>query len=395
MARRRSVLAVFALLFPAALAVAQTPWPGKSWPTASPESRGLSPAPLDALDATIQQGLYGNVDRLVVVKDGYLVLSKRYVQDYTVISVGHQGALGCGYKTCEAGEEDAPFNYYHPYTHPYFQGRDVHTLQSVTKSVAATVMGAALTNGDLDSLATPLLSFFTAYDTRKVDPRLQVATLEDLLTMRTGIEWHEQDRPLDETNTTLQLERSEDWVQFTLDQPSDAAPGQKWVYNSGGSHLMSGVILDATGMTIDAYAEEHVFGPLGIPEYHWKKTPRGLPDTEGGLYLEAEQLAKIGYLYLRGGMWNDQRILDESFVVQATARRVDQVNRFGWGYGYQWWRLDQDGATIWAGLGFGGQYLLVIPEHDLVGVINSWNIFGERVQNVLPAFIDALLATTN
>ncbi len=111
--------------------------------------------------------------------------------------------------------------------------------------------------------------------------------------------------------------------------------------------------------------------------------------------LEAEQLAKIGYLYLRGGMWNDQRILDESFVKQATARQVDQVNRFGWGYGYQWWRLDQDGATIWAGLGFGGQYLLVIPEHDLVGVINSWNIFGERVQNVLPAFIDALLATTN
>ena len=210
--------------------------------------------------------------------------------------------------------------------------------------------------------------------------------------MRTGIEWHEQDRPLNETNTTIQLERSDDWVQFTLDQPSDAAPGEKWVYNSGGSHLMSAVVFDATGMTIDAYAEEHVFGPLAISDYHWKETPQGLPDTEGGLYLEAEQLAKIGYLYLQGGMWHGQRILDESFVKQATARQVDQVNSAGWGYGYQWWRLDRDTVPVWAGLGFGGQYLLVLPDYDLIGVINSWNIFGQRVRPVLPAFLDALLA---
>ncbi len=387
MTQWRFFLAVLAFASQATTATAQT-----VWPVANPEDRGLSSSPLDSLDAAIASGLYGNVNRVVIVKDGFLVVSNRYDRDYQSISAGLQGALGCGFQACKAGEENAAYNYYSPNTHPFYQGRDVHTLQSVTKSVAATVLGAALANGDIGSLATPLLPFLSDYDTRDVDPRLHSATLEDLLTMRTGIEWHEQDRPLNETNTTIQLERSDDWVQFTLDQPSDAAPGEKWVYNSGGSHLMSAVVFDATGMTIDAYAEEHVFGPLAISDYHWKETPQGLPDTEGGLYLEAEQLAKIGYLYLQGGMWHGQRILDESFVKQATARQVDQVNSAGWGYGYQWWRLDRDTVPVWAGLGFGGQYLLVLPDYDLIGVINSWNIFGQRVRPVLPAFLDALLA---
>ena len=118
-------------------------------------------------------------------------------------------------------------NYYHPSTHPFYHGRPVHSLQSVTKSVAATVIGVALRRGDIDSLDAPLLRFFDNYDTQDVDTRLRAATLEDPLTMRTGIAWHEQDRPLDATSTTIQLERSEDWIQFTLDQPSDTAPKEK------------------------------------------------------------------------------------------------------------------------------------------------------------------------
>ena len=103
------------------------------------------------------------------------------------------------------------------------------------------------------------------------------------------------------------------------------------VYNSGGSHLMSQVIRSATGIGIDQYAEQHLFDPLQIPDYHWKTTPKQLPDTEGGLYLEAAQLAKIGYLYLRGGEWNGLRILEEDFVRAAIAEQVEEVNRAGCG----------------------------------------------------------------
>ena len=378
----------------AAPAIAQdaTAWPTNGWPTSTPEAEGLNGATFVTLDGELRKGTYGYVDRMVVVRNGRLVVDERYENDYQAISRGQQGALGCGAETCpDAAAASDPYNYYHPSTHPFYQGRDVHSLQSVTKSVAATVVGVALHRGEIESLDAPLLSFFEDYDLSGVDARLRKATLDDLLTMRSGIEWHEQDRPLDETNTTLQLERSEDWIQFTLNQPSDAAPGEKWVYNSGGSHLMSGIVKQATGQFIDAYAEAHLFGPLGIRDYHWKKTPRGFPDTEGGLYLEAEQLAKIGYLYLQDGAWDDQRLLDADFARAATARQVDRVNAPGWGYGYQWWRLDNNDVEIWAGLGFGGQYLLILPEHNLIGVVNSWNIFGGRMQSILRGFLNALV----
>jgi CubicO group peptidase (beta-lactamase class C family) len=165
------------------------------------------------------------------------------------------------------------------------------------------------------------------------------------------------------------------------------------VYNSGGSQLMSEVVRSATGEHVDTYAEKHLFGPLGIRDYHWKKTPTGHPDTEGGLYLEARDLARIGQLYMDDGVWNGRRILPAGWAKEATSRHVDHVNDNpnSPGYGYQWWRYDRRGTEVWAGNGFGGQFLVVIPAARVVGVVNSWNVFGERVTGVLVPFIDALL----
>ncbi|HSR41599.1 MAG TPA: hypothetical protein VLL48_05500, partial [Longimicrobiales bacterium] len=86
-----------------------------------------------------------------------------------------------------------------------------------------------------------------------------------------------------------------------------------------------------------------------------------------------------------------RRILSSDWVAAATAEQVEDVNPAGFGYGYQWWRLDQGDTGIVAGLGFGGQYLLVVPDHDLVGVVNSWNLFGAPQASILPDFVDALL----
>jgi CubicO group peptidase (beta-lactamase class C family) len=369
----------------------QATWPTHGWSTSSPEAQGLDAAPLTALSQAIDAGAYGHVDRLVVVRHGYLVLSQRWERDYRAISRGHADALGCGAETCPDTTAVHQYNYYHPDHHPYYQGRDVHSLQSVTKSVTATLIGIAIGRGEISGVDAPLLSFFEDYDLSGVDDQLRHATLEDLLTMRSGIEWHE-DRPFDSTNTTLRLEWSQDWIQFTLNQPMDAEPGEKWAYNSGGSHLMSGIIKAATGMFVDEYAEAYLFGPLGITDYHWKRTPKGYPDTEGGLYLEAEQLAKIGYLYLQDGVWEGRRLVPVEWVRASTARHVESVNRAGWGYGYQWWRLDRDGTEVWAGLGFGGQFLLVLPERQLIGVVNCWNLFGEAQRPILGGLLEALLA---
>lgn len=369
---------------------AQAPWPTEAWAVASPESQGLDREPLVTLDRDIRAGQYGYVDRLVIIRNGYRVMSERYPRDYGTVSRGMRGPIGCGSDACTAPADVHEFNYYHPEFHPYYRSWDVHTLQSVTKSVTSALIGIAIRRGEIAGTQVPLLSFFADYDLSHVDPRLRRATLDDLLTMRTGIEWHETDRPLDSTNTTLQLELSRDWIRFTLAQPMDADPGTKWAYNSGGSHLMSAIVRQATGQTVDRYAEAHLFAPLGIRDYHWKRTPTGLPDTEGGLYLEAEQLAKIGYLYLQDGVWDGRRVLPEGWVRESTARRVDRVGFRDWGYGYQWWRLDRSDVEVWAGLGFGGQFLLVLPQHGIVAVVNSWNVFGGQYPSVLDALLDAL-----
>jgi CubicO group peptidase (beta-lactamase class C family) len=329
------------------------------------------------------------------VRNGTLVWSERFARDYREISRGKKSPIGCGIDACADSSELNHYNYLHPEWHPFYQGRPVHTLQSVTKSVTATLIGIALQRREISGVNVPLLSFFGDYDLARVDARLRKATLADLLTMRSGIEWHESDRPLDDTNTTIQLEKSKDWIRFTLDQPMDSEPGTKWAYNSGGSQLMSEIIRRSTGSHVDRYAQQHLFGPLGIRDFHWKKTPTGHPDTEGGLYLEAEDLARIGQLYLNDGVWQGRRILPAGWAKEATSRHVDRVNAGGAGYGYQWWRMDRQGTEVWAGNGFGGQFLFVIPAHNLVAVVNSWNVFGVRNASVVGPLLDVLLAATD
>lgn len=366
-------------------------WPTAGWAISTPGAERLDPEPFAALDRRVRAGEFGNVDRVLVVRHGRVVVDERYARDYREISRGRVGPIGCG-EGCADPAAIHEFNYFHPDFHPYYQGRDVHSLQSVTKSVTSALVGIAIGRGEIAGTTAPLLSFFGDYDLSRVDARLRAATLDDLLTMRTGIEWHEGDRPLDDTNTTIQLERSDDWIRFTLDQPMDAAPGEKWVYNSGGSHLMSGVIRAATGRHVDVFAREHLFGPLGIDDFHWKKTPRGYPDTEGGLYLEAADLAKIGYLYLRDGLWEGRRILPDGWVAASTTRHVESTGSGPWGYGYQWWLTDRAGVAVWAARGFGGQFLVVVPEHDVIGVSNAWNVFGDRVPAFLGPLLDAMFA---
>lgn len=393
LSRVTHLLVSIVLFIPVPTSAQDTPWPGENWNTASPESQGVNGSVFSELDQRIRAGDYGYVDRMVVIRNGHLLVNERYDNDYREITRGFTGPLGCGWEACTDESQLHQFNYYHPDFHPYEHGRDIHSLQSVTKSVSATMIGVALTLGLIESVDIPFVSFFKDYDLSGIDDRLNKSTLADLLTMRSGIEWHEQDRPLDETNTTIQLELSDDWIQFTFDQPMDSDPGAKWVYNSGGSHLMSGIIKKVSGQFLDEFAEEHVFGPLRIREYHWKKTAKGHPDGLGGLYLEAVDLARIGYLYLRGGVWNGRRILSESWVQNATDKWVENVNREGFGYGFQWWRLDRDNTVIWAGLGFGGQYLLVLPELDLVAVINSWNLYGRPEKRILNDFLDGLIGS--
>ena len=368
-------------------------FPKESWKESTFEAEGLNKAPFDDLLNEIENGVYGNVDQLLLIKNGKLVFDQSFTNDYEKISKGKSGALGCGFATCEDSTVFGDYNYYHPNWHPYYQNQKIHTLQSVTKSIASIMIGVAIKEGEISGTDVKVVDFFEDYDLSMADESFKTATLEDLLTMQLGMEWHEIDRPIDSTNTTGQLEASQDWIQFTLNQPMDTIPGTKWVYNSGASHLMSGIIKKATGLYIDEYAKKHLFTPLGIENYRWKKTPAGYPDTEGGLYLEAQDLAKIGFLMLNQGLWEGQQIISSEWVKKSVTKHVSFDKEKG--YGYQWWRDDQDGIEIWACHGFGNQYLLVFPEYRSIAVVNSWNIFDAETEDILKATKTAVIQSNS
>lgn len=369
----RQGLLVFAAVFAAVCAACGSRpappaplWPTRGWTTSTPEAEGLDAGALAALDTEFAAGRHGQVTGMLVVRHGRVVFERTYAHDFDRLFEGRDPVRG-------------PYNYYDPDWHPYYQHGRLHTMQSVSKSVTATLVGIAIGRGELPPVSTKVMPLFSAF-TPAADPRRDRMTLEDVLTMRTGIEWDESTVAYtDPKNSCAGMERSPDWVRFVLDQPMAADPGTTFVYNSGATELLAYLLKQGTGKQADAYAAEHLFGPLGITDTYWKRTPTGLNDTEGGLYLTARDLAKIGYLYLHDGQWEGRRLLPEGWVAQATAPLVD--TRPGQPrsrkYGYQWWGLPSaDGAVrAWAALGYGGQRLLVVPEHDLIAVFTGWNIY--------------------
>ena len=150
-----SLAILFAVTSVSLLAQPRTPWPTAGWTRATPESQGLDARRLSELDREIEGGAYGHIDHLLVVRGGHLVVDERYARDYRAISRGQKGPLGCG-EGCSDPAAMNEFNYLHPNWHPYYQGRDVHTLQSVTKSIAATVIGIAIGRKDIAGVDVPV-----------------------------------------------------------------------------------------------------------------------------------------------------------------------------------------------------------------------------------------------
>ena len=344
-------------------------WPGEMWSTSTPEEQGIDAAAIDSLVADIVAGEYGLVDAFMLLRNGYVVANHRFTQDYATIAA-------------EYDTTNHMYNYDHPDWHPYLHGTELHSLQSVTKSVTSAALGIAMAEGLLGGVDTPVMPFFEAYEPYVTDVRKESSTLQDFLTMRSGLKWTTAGGYESEEHSTIQLEASDEWIRFVLEQPTDTVPGVRYQYNDGVSVLLGKILREATGQRIDEWARERLFEPIGITDFYWKITPDGEADTEGGLYLSTEDLARFGYLFLRGGEWDGRQIVSREWVEASTAPVVPDVapdnERQDPGYGYQWWvPQHENGITrIFAGNGYGGQFVMVSPEHDIVVVFNGWNIHG-------------------
>jgi len=362
----------------------------QAWPVSTPAAEGAGDSALAALHAELAAGAHGNVDGLLIIRNGKVIFDERYAHDYAALNPAPEAPSG-------------PYNYYDPEWHPWYSGNpDLHTLQSVSKSVLAVLFGVAQQQGLLPAVDTPALALLPHRTIADPDGRKATITLADLLTMRSGISWNEDDYDYtDPRNDCAVMEASDDWVGFVLDKPMAAEAGSEFVYSSGVTMLLAEILETITGRKLAEFAEAELFGPLGITEYYWKHTPTGLADAEGGLYLAPTEIAKIVQLYQNSGQWSGRQIVPATWVadslVPATVSTYPGQEIFAQtGYGYQWWiYTDYLGQTAWGGSGYGGQYPVVLPDLDLIIVLTGWKIYGPATQpltlirdRILPAVTD-------
>jgi hypothetical protein len=358
-------------------------WPTHGWRQATPQGAGLDPGILDALDHDLAGGRYSLVDSFQVFRCGTEVFSRSYSHDYSRIYARQartRGPLNA--------RLTGPYNYFDPGWHPYYHGTDLHTMQSITSAI----IGIAVTRGDFKaSLERSVLSYFDVAKVKNVDERKRRMTLRHVLTMTVGLQWNE-DVPYDDPRSDSSLmEATDDWVQYVIDKPMTSEPGSTFNYSSGATELLAYIFQKETGQDIDAYGEKYLFEPLGIKHY-WKRTYRGIVDTEGGLYLNGSDLAKIGYLYLHDGIWNGQRLISREWIRQSLAPQAT-TDWQGLKYGFLWWlqpRSDRN-DYIWHGIGLGGQRLMVFPAEEMIVTFTGWDILKdiafdvELAERVLPA----------
>jgi len=340
---------------------------------AAPASVGIDAEPLAALDADIASSKFPLVDSLLVMRCGEVVFDRRYPHDYAA-TYGKEAHTKGPLNARLTGR----YNYFDPAWHPYYHGTDEHTMQSVSKTVTSATIGVAMARGDFKApLSTPVLHYFDESKVKNVDARKRRMTLRDLLTMTSGLDWNEDVPYADTNNPSDLMEATDDWVQFVIDRPMKDEPGKVFAYSSGATELLAYIFQRETGADIERYAHSHLFEPLGIRNYHWKRTPLGVVDTEGGLYLRAPDLAKIGLLYMHGGLWNGQQLMTSDWVKESLTPRIDAGE--GFQYGYQWWLLPHGTPPrlAWLARGMGGQRLMVFPEDQLIVVSTAWHILNE------------------
>jgi CubicO group peptidase (beta-lactamase class C family) len=381
-------VAAFAVaFFPAAYAQPSvTSSPTKGWTTTAPAQVGLDGGALASLDAEIASGAFGLLDSMLVVRRGRVAYERSYSHDYDALT-GKQarqpGTLGLH-------DPSGPYNYLNPWWHPYYRRGDLHTMQSITKTFLSVTIGVALARGEFPDLDTPILKFFDEAKVAHLDARKRRITIRHLLTMTAGIEWRENLPFSDPANSAHAMEASFDWAQFTIDQPMQYEPGTVFHYSSGATQVLAQVFERATGQDVEEYAARYLFAPLGIEQWYWKRTPTGQTNCEGGLYVRPRDLAKLGLLFARNGVWEGRQLVSPEWVKASVAPAATMSVASGIKYGFLWWLVPYAGGSrfAWAAVGWGGQMLYVVPEQDLVVVFTGWTILEDPPKVRLSAMLE-------
>lgn len=314
-----------------------------NWQAVKPESIYMNNEKLAKLEQTIKSD-YHNINGLIIIKDGHLAYEK------------------------------------------YFNGKGpdhCHHVASVTKSVLSALIGIAIDKGYINSVEEKVMDFFPEYMYASNQQKQQI-TIRHLLSMTVPYpfeDWHE---PLDK------LCQQQDWIKYTLDFMGANGDLGAFKYSTAGAHVLSAILTKSTGKSARAFANEHLFTPLGmkeIPNYQmnaygfddlfgknvkgWVHDPNGHSTGGWGLTLTTRDMARFGYLYINNGMWNNNRVLSETWIREST--EMNQHN-----YGYLWWLCQDDGLFTYSAIGDGGNMICCIPKLNIVVAISSEFIMNPR-----------------
>lgn len=334
-------------------------WPTDDFSTSTPEEQGMdSTMLLDMLDYYHEQHAKNptiSIDSLSIIRNGYLVADI--------------------------------------YLNPMYPKDKLHVIHSCAKSITSALIGIAIEQGYIEGVDVPVIEFFKDKNIEMTDPRMAEVTLQNLLTMQTGI--HSQDSFLYGWRGLFETMATDDWVAHILSLPFDVDPGTRFDYSNLSTFMLSAIIHKATGVDTLSYARENLFEPLGIEDVYWEKSPQGINVGFARMWMKPHDMAKFGLLYLQKGRWNNQQIIPKAWIEESltpyayTRNYVEILNAegskdnaasqrnwiaskffrpFGDGYGYQWW-LDRNGN--YTALGTSGQYIMVIPEQNLVVVVTN------------------------
>lgn len=343
------------------------------WPVSKLEDQQLDTDRITRTVDRMVQGELQGIDAIAIARRGELVLVERFARELDQFDQW-------------IGNRDP----------------ERHVLHSASKSFTSALIGIAIDQGYFGGTEVPYLQVFdyAAYDNH--DPRKANITLEDVLTMRLGIEWDEWSEPYTSNRNDLVAltQQYQDWTKALLDRPMAAQPGTVYAYNTAATNSLCDALSQVTGMSTDEFSARFLFEPLQMSNARWDNTPTGHCVGGSGLFLTARDMAKFGQLFLDDGQWQGQQIIGADWVERSVTRAVDFSGQYTSGYGYQWWlgefREGNRRYPFYFANGYGGQNLVVIEELELVVAIfaqnyeNNLHWLPQQIieRDIIPAVLD-------
>lgn len=354
-----------------------TLWPGENWHVSTPARQGVRVEALAEMARRLEVD-FPPFAGMIVIRNGYRIFDAQNSK----AKVGFAARLVGGALRTVAALTHSP--------QATFQDRSngLWNTRSVTPSVLSLLVGIALKKGWIEDLDTPALNYLPETRSMELAEEKRQVSLRHLLTMSSGL------RALDPKNGSSGLLFKRNWVKTCLELPVIAAPGSRLVYNAANAHLLSAILERASGQSTAEIARRYLLSPLGIQQFAWEADPQGVTFGGGNLFLRLEDMARIGYLVLREGVWDGEELIPNWYMTESTTKHLSMD--YGFAYGYLWYLheatwLDQPVRVISAS-GFGGQRIFIFPDLDLVAATVALSDFNlDRGHLVNQAVSDYLI----